>query len=80
MDCKEAELLLHEYLDCNMCEDGRLKIQAHLNSCPKCNGKFNFEQGLREMVKKCSKAELPSDLCSRISKMLDCEKNSDLRA
>ena len=77
MDCAEAAKLIHEYLDCHCCEETRLKIQTHLNTCPNCFGKFNFEEGLRDIVKACTKSELPADLCDRLSQMLDKETEKE---
>ena len=73
MDCEEAARLVHEYLDCVISEETRLKLQAHLNSCEKCFGKFEFEGTLRNVVRKCSESELPPGLCDRISGMLEKE-------
>ena len=75
MTCEEVAKLIHEYLDCEMCEDARFKIQAHLSTCHKRFGKFQFEEGLRDLVRNCAKCELPQDLCDRISVVLEKETN-----
>ncbi len=49
--CKEAIEQLHEFLDNELDEGNHLTIKQHIEMCHKCCEKFEFEQGLKKIIK-----------------------------
>ncbi|HOX29440.1 MAG TPA: zf-HC2 domain-containing protein [bacterium] len=66
MDCRKVALKIEEYLDGDVDETTRLAIQSHLNSCPVCFGRFEFEESLRQTVRNVVHREPPEKLRARI--------------
>ncbi|HSV31330.1 MAG TPA: zf-HC2 domain-containing protein [Atribacteraceae bacterium] len=68
MVCTEALEKMYLYLDQEvLSEDERLEIEAHLNACPFCFQRYEFESSLWSLIRKTSlEAPLPESLFTRI--------------
>jgi mycothiol system anti-sigma-R factor len=49
--CKEATEQLHEFLDNELDDGNHSTIKQHIEMCHKCCEKFEFEQGLKKIIK-----------------------------
>ena len=65
-DCSAMIMRLDNFLDGELTEQRRLKIQSHLDACPTCYSAFDFEAELRIVVRTRTYTEVPADLASRI--------------
>lgn len=65
-DCSAMIARLDHFLDGELTEQRRTKIQAHLDGCPTCYSAFDFEAELRIVVRSRAYTEVPADLASRI--------------
>ena len=65
-DCSAMIARLDHFLDGELTEQRRTKIQAHLDGCPTCYSAFDFEAELRIVVRSRAYTEVPPDLASRI--------------
>ncbi len=65
-DCSETAHELHFFLDGEITETKRVRIQAHLDECPPCMKAFDFEADLRTVVADKLRTEVPEDLAARI--------------
>lgn len=50
MTCEEATVCIHEFLDHELSEHRHSVVRAHLEECPPCWRRFEFEQGLRAVI------------------------------
>ncbi len=69
-DCSAMIARLDHFLDGELTEQRRTKIQAHLDGCPTCYSAFDFEAELRIVVRSRAYTEVPPDLASRIRSAL----------
>ena len=65
-DCSETAHELHFFLDGEITEEKRTRIQAHLDECPPCMDAFGFEAELRRVIADKLRTEVPNDLAARI--------------
>ncbi len=65
-DCSAMIARLDNFLDGELTEQRRMKIEAHLDACPTCYSVFDFEAELRIVVRTRTFTEVPADLASRI--------------
>ncbi|CAN5886950.1 hypothetical protein BH23ACT8_BH23ACT8_00240 [soil metagenome] len=65
-DCREALEQLHTYLDHECGADLEQAIRAHLDDCPPCLDRADFEQQLRAIVASKCKDAAPSGLLDRV--------------
>ncbi len=72
-DCSETARELHFFLDGEITEEKRARIQAHLDECPPCFKAFDFESELRTVVADKLKVDVPEDLASRIRAAIEAE-------
>ena len=71
MSCEEATAYVHEFLDHELSEDRHSAVRAHLEACPSCWRKFEFEQELRDAI--CEKArsvKAPSYVVDRVKRSI----------
>lgn len=71
MTCEEATSNVHEFLDHELPEDRHSAIRAHLEACPSCWRKYEFEQELRDAI--CAKAhsvKAPSYVFDRVKRTI----------
>jgi mycothiol system anti-sigma-R factor len=66
-DCNETLRELQTYLDCELSEQARTAVQAHLNGCTDCLQAFDFYAELKVVISaKCKSEPLPPSLLARI--------------
>ena len=70
--CDEALRRLEDFLDRELSPEDLRKVQEHLDTCAPCASQFRFEASvLTGIRKRLQRTELPSDLMTRIRRMLD---------
>ena len=74
-DCGAMLQRLYNYLDGELTDERRTKIQSHLDDCPSCFSAFDFEAELRIVVAAKCQTSVPTSLVDRIRATL-----SDSRA
>lgn len=66
VDCSDAVHTLYHFLDGELTPDRLAHIQQHLEACPPCLEKFDFEAELRMMIARKCRDEVPDSLRIRI--------------
>lgn len=67
MSCLEAVKYLHEFMDNEIDESQYLVIKRHIDNCEECRQKYEFEKGVRSLVKAyCTSTTIPPYLYNRI--------------
>lgn len=69
-DCQAMIARLYHFLDGELTEARRSKIQSHLDACPSCFSAFDFEAELRLVVQKRVHVRVPESLAERIRSAL----------
>lgn len=69
-DCDRTLHELYPYLDGELTDEIRLRIQVHLDECPPCKGGYEFEVELRRVIAARCIDRVPDDLRSRIAAAL----------
>lgn len=69
-DCTAMIARLDNFLDGELTELRRTKIQSHLDACPTCYSAFDFEAELRIVVRTKTVTEVPPELVARIRQAL----------
>ena len=64
--CDHAVEKIYYYLDGEITWYRRLRINWHLRSCAPCDGAFEFEDRLRDVVREKSAEEIPPALLERL--------------
>ncbi len=74
-DCDRALVELYEFLDGELTLERRQRIELHLNDCRHCFSSFDFEQGLRLVVRLRLQTPVvvPPDLVARVASLIDFE-------
>ena len=71
MNCEETLEILWQFLDKELDGESTSELQQHLEECRHCFSKAEFEQRLREMVRRsCSGEQAPLELRERLSKLI----------
>jgi mycothiol system anti-sigma-R factor len=65
-DCNAMLARLYSFLDGELNDERRAKIQHHLDDCPSCFSKFDFEAELRIVIAKRMVVRVPESLVERI--------------
>lgn len=68
--CRDAVEALYEYLDGELTDAKRERIQSHLDGCGPCFEAYDFEAELRLVVKAHCEESVPDELRSRILEAL----------
>jgi len=77
-DCETAFKRLDDYLDGELGSEEISLIRAHLGDCEVCAREFAFEGSLLEEIRqKINSVEVPSDLRSRVSALLNRAKSNE---
>jgi mycothiol system anti-sigma-R factor len=70
-ECQEILREIEAYLDHEIDDVQRLRVQAHLGDCGPCGDRADFQQHLRDLVRgKCGE-QLPVGLEDRLRSLLD---------
>jgi len=72
-NCDDALHELYEFLDGQLDDTRRQKIQHHLDDCPPCYEAFDFEVELRLVIAKKCHETVPEHLKQRIADALNQE-------
>ena len=70
VDCRETIEWLYHFLDGELTEEVRVKIEVHLESCPPCGDIVAFEAQLRRVIATRCQENLPDKLRERIAEAL----------
>lgn len=74
-DCTEALHQLYHFLDNEvLTSEVRARIEQHLDDCPPCGEKFDFELELRRVVASKCREQVPESLRERIARAIDHER------
>ena len=80
MNCRETTAYVHEFLDHELPEDHHSAVRTHLEACPSCWRKFEFEQELRDTIcEKAHSARAPSYVVDRVKRNIFNAKSRDER-
>ncbi len=74
IDCEESIHHLYHFLDGELTEDRRRELQAHLDSCAPCVGKYEFEAELRRVIADRCKDHVPDELRRRVANAINHER------
>ena len=72
-DCSNTVHELHIFLDGEITEEKRTRIQSHLDACPPCMDAFGFESDLRAVIADRLRTEVPQGLAKRIRMAIDSD-------
>ncbi|MDB1087527.1 mycothiol system anti-sigma-R factor [Streptomyces sp. ACA25] len=71
-DCSEVLDHLYEYLDREMPEGDREKVQQHMDECFPCLEKYGLEQSVKMLVKRCcGHDDVPAGLRAKVMDRID---------
>lgn len=70
-ECREALLRLGAFLDGELGDVTRAKLEEHLDACAPCTERAGFEEKVRELVRQGCVDEAPASLRERIRTQLD---------
>jgi mycothiol system anti-sigma-R factor len=70
-ECQEALREIERFLDREVDDVIRIKVERHLSGCNPCTDKLEFQVHLKAMIQaKCSEQELPAGLEERLRRVL----------
>jgi len=75
-DCSEALNQLQVFLDGELTEERRRLIASHLDLCPPCLDRHDFEAELRRVIAQRCREQVPDDLKIRIEAAIRAEYGS----
>ena len=78
-ECQEVLARLYSFLDGELTETRRQKIQHHLDACSPCLEAYEFEAELRQMIANRLRDRVPDLLRVKIAALIDVEKTSRVR-
>jgi len=70
-NCDTALTEIYEFLDGELDDTARARIEVHLRECSPCLEAFDFETQLRHVLATRCKDKVPDELRSRIQAALD---------
>lgn len=71
ISCSEAVEQLWRYLEQELSDDRRARIERHLAFCRRCCGELEFARELRGFLADAARPELPPDVEGRLVSFLD---------
>jgi mycothiol system anti-sigma-R factor len=70
-ECQEALRELERFLDRELDDVVRMKVERHLSGCGTCTDRLEFRVYLKALIQtKCSERELPAGLEERVRRVL----------
>jgi mycothiol system anti-sigma-R factor len=70
-ECQEALREIERFLDREVDDVIRMKVERHVSGCSPCTDKLEFRVHLKAMIQaKCSQHELPAGLEDRVRRVL----------
>ena len=73
-DCDDALHELYRFLDGELTDLTRASIQRHLEDCPPCWEKYDFEAELKAVVQRKCQETVPMHLVERIRIIIESER------
>jgi anti-sigma factor (TIGR02949 family) len=64
--CRDAMRRLYDFLDGELDDDRRASIKRHLEQCVPCLQAFDFEAGLRVVIARKCRDQVPESLRTRV--------------
>ena len=71
ISCAEAVRQLWEYLDQDVGEADRERVEEHLAFCRRCCGEVEFAEALRELLRSAARPHLPAEVEQRLAGFLE---------
>jgi len=72
MNCKECVERLEELVDKELTPLEASEVQMHLENCPSCTDRFEFEAGMKRLVRTCCGSDrAPDSLRERLRAILN---------
>lgn len=78
VDCSQALVVLHDYLDGELSVERREHVRFHLDACSHCGGAFDFEMELKMIVRARVRDAAPDMLRQRVVEALMVEQQRRL--
>ena len=75
--CEQATEQIYFYLDGEMSYFRRMRIRWHLRRCGHCDCAFDFEEKVKEMIRKKSRTEPSTELIDRLHTLLKEEAGDE---
>ena len=72
-ECDHAVDYLYQYIDQELTWSRRLRIRWHLKRCGNCLTAYEFEDRLKERIRRCGRDEPPQELFDRIRALIEQE-------
>jgi len=66
-DCSDTLHELYHFLDGELTDDKRARIQEHLESCPPCFEAYDFEAEIKQYIAQKCRDRMPDELRARIA-------------
>lgn len=73
-DCENSLHELYAYLDGELTDESRAKIQHHLDKCQPCAEPYDFEAELREVIRRKCQEQVPDTLMAKVRGALEQEQ------
>jgi anti-sigma factor (TIGR02949 family) len=71
VNCRDCVDKLETYVDRELSEDEVESMMRHLAECPPCQDQYQFEAGLRRLVRVCcAQGEAPPELRAKLREIL----------
>ena len=68
--CDQAVEEIYFYLDGEMTFLRRMRVRWHLRRCDSCCGAYDFEEGVKQMIRKRSHTEPSAELIQRLRTLI----------
>lgn len=70
LNCDEVTNRLYQYLDRELSEEELREVRLHLDLCPPCQERFEFEENILRLVGRCGrKLSAPPSLVDKVRKL-----------
>ncbi len=74
-DCQNSLHQLYAYLDGQLTDESRAKIQHHLDQCQPCAEPYDFEAELRMIIRRKCQEQVPASLMAKVRSALEAESS-----
>jgi anti-sigma factor (TIGR02949 family) len=71
IDCNTAVEQLWDFIERELGEDDKSKMEEHLAFCKRCCGELEFAEELRVVLKSAARPDLPDDTADRLTQFID---------
>lgn len=75
-DCDDALADLYLYLDSELDAPSSERIRSHLDECTGCNGSFDFERRLKDVVRERLNESVPESLVRKVREAIQAERSA----